>query len=483
MAWNLNNPKEQAEYGIELALARRKYEYYFTLSHENRYKLYPHVKLICSYLQRIINGEKLFLCVEMPPRHGKSASITETFPSYYLMKNPDKEVMMAAYSEDLYTKFGRKNRDKFMVYAPQMFGLQLSQQTSSVSDWGVKGHSGGMYSTSILSGATGRGADLLIIDDPIKNAQEAMSKTIRDKIWEEWQSTFSTRLHADSSCIVIMTRWSDDDLIGRLLKQKARPWIELKLPAVCTETDDLLGREIGDTLAPQKPLSYDKVWAEQTKKSVGARTWAALYQQNPIPEGGGVFKPDWLRYYVPNEQIKHQLGLDDSVAILPRFLDTQVQSWDATFKSKENDDYVAGQVWGARGADRYLLHREHARMDFTQTLNAIRRVTKMYPKASRKFIEDKANGPAIINTLQHEIGGIIPVEPQGGKEVRAYAVTAQFEAGNIYIPHPAWRPEIDDYITELTSFPTAAHDDEVDSTTQGLTYMEKSNNLFARYGM
>ncbi|MDH5107309.1 phage terminase large subunit, partial [Lentilactobacillus diolivorans] len=87
------------------------------------------------------------------------------------------------------------------------------------------------------------------------------------------------------------------------------------------------------------------------------------------------------------------------------------------------------------------------------------------------------------NTLQHEIGGIIPVEPQGGKEVRAYAVTAQFEAGNIYIPHPAWRPEIDDYITELTSFPTAAHDDEVDSTTQGLTYMEKSNNLFARYGM
>ena len=122
--------------------------------------------------------------------------------------------------------FGRKNRDKFAMYSNQLFGESISPNTSSVSDWGIKDHDGGMYSTSILSGATGRGADLLIIDDPIKNQQEALSQTIRDRIWGEWEATFSTRLHAGGSCIVIMTRWSDDDLKGRLLRQKAYPWIE-----------------------------------------------------------------------------------------------------------------------------------------------------------------------------------------------------------------------------------------------------------------
>lgn len=474
---------ESAKYLIENELARRSYEYYFMLSHENKYAMYPHVKMLCDYMQRIIDGEQLFLCVEMPPRHGKSATITETFPSYYLMKNPDKEVMLSAYSEDLYKKFGRKNRDKFATYSHTLFGESISPNTSSVSDWGIKDHDGGMYSTSILSGATGRGADLLIIDDPIKNQQEALSQTIRDRIWGEWEATFSTRLHAGGSCIVIMTRWSDDDLIGRLLRQKAYPWIELKLPAVCNSKDDLLGREIGETLAPQPPLSYDKKWAEQRKKGVGSRVWAALYQQEPVPEGGGVFKPEWLRYYVPDEATRLNLGLGQDVAVLPRILDDTVQSWDATFKSKDNDDFVAGQVWASRGANRYLLHREHARMTFTETVAAIERVTAMYPQATRKFIEDKANGPAIINTLQNKIGGIVPVEPQGGKEVRAYAVTAQFEAGNVFIPHPAWRHEMGDYITELTTFPTAAHDDEVDSTTQALTYMEQTNNLFAQYGL
>jgi len=331
--------KEVAEHQLEKSLAKRLYKYYFRYAHDNRYYLYKHVQLICDALQRIIDGERVFIIIEMPPRHGKSASITETFPSYYLMNNPDKEVMMATYSEDLYNKFGRRNRDKFARFAPELFNLQISQSTSSASEWGIEGHDGGMFSTSILSGATGRGADLLIIDDPVKNAQEAESQTIRDKVWDEWQSTFSTRLHDNSSCIVIMTRWNQDDLVGRLLQQKAYPWEEIRLPAIAESDDDILGRKIGEPLCPE--LGYDADWAKVTEKGVGSRVWAALYQQRPAPEGGAVFKQDWVKYYVPNREIRSQLGLPDSVAILPMHLDQQVQSWDATFKKADTSDFVA----------------------------------------------------------------------------------------------------------------------------------------------
>jgi len=461
--------KEVAEHQLEKSLAKRLYKYYFRYAHDNRYYLYKHVQLICDALQRIIDGERVFIIIEMPPRHGKSASITETFPSYYLMNNPDKEVMMATYSEDLYNKFGRRNRDKFARFAPELFNLQISQSTSSASEWGIEGHDGGMFSTSILSGATGRGADLLIIDDPVKNAQEAESQTIRDKVWDEWQSTFSTRLHDNSSCIVIMTRWNQDDLVGRLLQQKAYPWEEIRLPAIAESDDDILGRKIGEPLCPE--LGYDADWAKVTEKGVGSRVWAALYQQRPAPEGGAVFKQDWVKYYVPNREIRSQLGLPDSVAILPMHLDQQVQSWDATFKKADTSDFVAGQVWGRRDADRYLLDRVHGRLSFTETLVAIESMTNRWPKATTKYIEDKANGSAIIDTLQHKISGITPITPDGGKESRAYSVTPLWEAGNVYVPHPAWLAWEQEFETELISFPNAPHDDEVDSMTQALDHM------------
>ena len=150
---------------------------------------------------------------------------------------------------------------------------------------------------------------------------------------------------------------------------------------------------------------------------------------------------------------------------MPKHFDTSVQAWDATFKSKENDDFVAGQVWSKRGADLYLRPGWcHKRLSFTETLDAIRAMTRFYPDAVTKLVEDKANGPAIIDALKHEIPGIVAVSPgSDSKEARAASVSPVWESGNIYVPHPKWRPEIEDWLEEIFAFPNAMHDDNVDS--------------------
>ncbi|WP_239256674.1 phage terminase large subunit [Listeria ilorinensis] len=477
-----SNRQREQEYlydEIIMELARREFSYFFYLSHGKRYELLRHQKLIADKLQKIIDGEQKFYIIEIPPQHGKSTVITETFPAYYLMRNPDNLAMVVSYSEELYKKFGRKNREKFRLYANDLFGLAISSISASVSNWGIENQLGELYSTSILGGATGRGSNLLIIDDPIKNRAEAESKTIRDKIYAEWQDTFYSRLSADGSVIVIMTRWHEDDLAGRLLKEGALPWEEIKIPAIAEE-NDMLGRKPGEALAPE--IGKDEKWAERTKTVTGSRGWAALYQQRPSPAEGNIFKRQWIKFYVPDEEFKKKYNIGEDVAVLQRLFDKSAQSWDCAFKDTKNSDFVAGHVWNRKKADYFLIDREHDRMDLPATIDAIRRMTIKHPEAVAKYIEDKANGPAVMQMLKGEISGMIPVEPEGGKEARAYAVTPIFEAGNVYLPHPLYKPWVEDVIEEMLSFPNGAHDDDVDAMTQALVkLMNGTDDLLARY--
>lgn len=153
---------------------------------------------------------------------------------------------------------------------------------------------------------------------------------------------------------------------------------------------------------------------------------------------------------------------------LPEEIDSEIQSWDLAFKDKATSDYAVGQVWGSKGADRYLLDQSRARMDLPQTKEAIRGLSAKWPQAGAKLVEDKANGPAVIQELQHEIAGLIEVTPEGGKIARAHAVSAQAESGNIYLPHPAMTSWVDGFVEEATAFPNARHDDQVDAMTQAL---------------
>lgn len=461
-------------------LARHFYSDYVVYAHHGQYKHFRHTELVCDVLQRIADGEQLSVLIEMPPRHGKSMTVSETFPSFYLAKNPTKRVITAAYSDGLAKKFGRLNRNKFGEFANDLFGIKLSESNSAIKDWGIQDMNGGMIATGIGGSITGQGADLMIIDDPIKNAKEANSQVIRDNIWDEWESTLSTRLHDGASLIVIMTRWHEDDLIGRLLARSPREWIRLRLPAIAEDDDDLLGREVGEALCPE--LGFNEKWAEQKKTEVGSRTWASLYQQRPTPAGGNVFKREWMRYYVRTEEQKREWGLSDDVIVLPIHFDKQAQSWDCTFKDSASSDFVAGGVWARKKAQYFLLDVDHRRMGFVDTMKAIRAMSDKWPNARSKYIEDKANGSAIIEMLKDEISGIVPVEPEGGKEARANAVSPLFEAGNVYLPHPNMCSWTNDLIEELVSFPNAAHDDLVDMTSQALNQLYTNNsNPIDRY--
>lgn len=273
-------------------LAWRSYQKYFELVYPDM-TMYPHTKYICSLLQKIADGEQHFYIISCPPQHGKSLTITKTFPSYYLMKHPEKHVMVTAYSQDLYSQFAESNRRLFSLWSQRVpdadHALQVGKNTAQ--QFNIVDHRGGFYATSILGGATGMSADLLIIDDPIKNAEEAGSPTIKDKIWNEWLLTFKPRLQKGGSVIVIMTRWQQDDLAGRLLDNSSFPWEEIKLPAIATglgpDETDVLGRHNGEALCPDLH-SLDELLGN--KHDMGTQKFTALYQQSPTVEGGNIFK-------------------------------------------------------------------------------------------------------------------------------------------------------------------------------------------------
>lgn len=422
---------------------------------------------------------RLMLCV--PPRHGKSEIASRRFPAYCLGKNPDLSIIATAHTASLAT---RNNRDVQRIIDTEqyrnifpdtsLFGKSVRSVAKGTylrnSDiFEIVDHDGVYKSAGIGGGITGMGGDILIVDDVFKDRAEADSPTIRNKVWDWYTSTLYTRLAPGGGIIIILTRWHVDDICGRILEadKDAHKWEVIEYPAIA-EHDEKHRRQ-GEALHPAR---YNLEYLLETKRAVGSRDWEALFQQHPTVEGGTVFKKEWFKYYTT----------------LPKSFDTMLTSWDMTFKDTDTSDFVVGQVWGRKGADCYLIDQVRGRWSFTETVNKFVMLTNKYPQALHKLIEDKANGPAVIDVLKHRVQGITPIEPDGGKVARAYAVTPMFEAGNVYLPNPAIAPWIGDYITELSSFPVVAHDDQVDATTQALRRLQQRqkitfnpNNLFKRF--
>lgn len=435
-------------------LARRKYLYYLRYVHQGKFKASKHHELIAETCDRVERGELKRVMFFMPPRHGKSMSVSETFPSYFIGKNPDRRVIETCYSDTLARKFGRANKQKTAEYGLDLFDVNLAGDNASVTNWGLQDFRGGMIASGIMGSITGEGADLLIVDDPIKNRQEAESVTYRERLKDEWQNTLLTRLHPGGAVIFIMTRWHEDDLAGWLLETEGDQWEVISLPAEAEEENDLLDRSIGEPLWPEHGFGLE--WIAEKKRAVGSQTWNALYQQRPSPPEGALFKREQWNYYKK----------------APTF-DEVIISADCTFKETDTSDYVVIQTWGRKGADKYLIDQTRARMDITATMNAIRSMSAKHRKARAKLIEDKANGPAVISMLKKEIPGMIPVNPEGGKVVRAQAVQPDQEAGNLYLPDPSIAGWIHDFVEECANFPNGKHDDMVDAFTQAVTYLNR----------
>ena len=438
----------RADYFLELC--RRDYRAYCAYSNNNRWIAGKAVSYICNTVQEFLHKETGhaydILVLSIPPQHGKSYTITETLPSWYLINNPTKRVIEISYSEDFAQLFGRRNRAKINEYGGY-FGTTLAATPNSNTEFETT-DGGGMISRGVLSGVTGRPCDLMIIDDPIKNRMEADSETYRERVWNEWQDSFKSRLAAGAKVILIQTRWHEDDLAGRIIARENNVTV-VNLPCEAEENDPI-GRKVGEALCPE--IGKDNAWLKDFKASYedGSRSWNALYQGHPSVEAGNILKREWWRYYdKPLEKYKRT-----------------VISVDASFKNGDDNDYVAITVWGKQGADIDLLDMVHEHLDFVETVNEIKRLTEEYPSYNAIYIEDKANGSAIISFLRHEIPRIIAINPNGGKIARVNAVTGVIEAGNVRLPKKAkW---LNEFITECASFPRGAHDDMVDSMSQCL---------------
>ncbi|NPV30507.1 MAG: phage terminase large subunit, partial [Firmicutes bacterium] len=431
----------------------------YTVS-EGRWIPYDHLLLLNRKLVDVAAGRIKRLMVFMPPRHGKSELTSRYFPAWYLGTFPDKRIILASYEADFAATWGRKARNLLEEFGPSLFGVKVSPESSAASRWDIDGHEGGMVTAGVRGPITGKGANVAIIDDPVKNDQEAMSQTYRDAAWDWYRATFSTRIQDDGAIILVMTRWHEDDLAGRLLKAQEEggdKWEVVNLPALAEE-NDMLGRRPGEPLCPEL---FTRETLERTKIRLGSYWWNALYQQRPSPMEGGILKRSWWKFYRQ----------------APYPFDEIIQSWDMAFKETTSSDFVVGQVWGRKGADKYLLDQVRDRMDFPTTVQTVRALSAKWPQAYAKLVEDKANGPAVIATLKREIAGLIPVEPQGSKEARAAAVSPQIEAGNVYLPDPSIAPWVHDFIEECSAFPNGANDDQVDAMTQALLRLENEKPI------
>lgn len=448
------------------------YSFYVEYVHRGVYTHGAHTKYICSVLERLERGEIKRLMIFLPPRFSKSFTVTETFPSWFVGRDPSRRVIAIAYGDSLSKRYGKQNRSKIEEYGGAIFGVKLQKGSETASNWKIENHQGQMLSAGIGGPITGEGADLLIIDDPIKNRQEANSPTYREMVWNEWKSTFLTRLSPKGSVILILTRWHEDDLAGRLLSEEPGKWTVLALPCLA-EDDDPLGRAPGAPLWPE--YGFDEEWALSKKKEVGSYAWAALYQQRPAPLEGGIIKRWWWRFWrpakveLPPVSLRGPDGVIEVEAVpLPHRFDQVIQSWDMTFKDTKGSSYVAGQIWGRQAANKFLLDQVRDRMDFVRTVAAVENLTYRWPGARSKLIEDAANGPAVIATLRSRISGLIPIKPEGSKESRAHAISPEVESGNVYLPHPAVAPWVREFIEEATAFPNSAYKDQVDAMTQAL---------------
>ncbi len=430
--------------------------------------------------EAIIAGDLLWVMIELPPRHFKSTVFSRFMPGCYLRRNPVNTVGLGAYSQALAQEFGQHARDYYVAS-----GGVLDNSKKGVGRWATYAKRGGMWVAGVGKG-TGLPANLLGIDDPVKNREEADSAAYRRRLHSWLDTVMFTRVEPDARGWVTHTRWHELDAIGYLLSKNtklerdnlsrlAKPWHVIHLPMIATGhlkplpgtvTREPEKRQPGEALDPTR---YDEDFAAAQKATMNDRDWESIYQGNPTPEGGTVFHEKYFRYYSKKGE---QLLGDD--LWLPNSFIRLIASVDCSFKDTPGADMVAMTLWGQAGEGMWLLDWINQRMDAPDTLETIQAMAR--PEAwrfSELVIEDAANGPAIIASLKREatsymVHAATPAR-LGGKTARANAAAPQFKQGRVFFPRH--HPKLSEVTSQLIKFPADDYDDIVDSVSQVLIYV------------
>lgn len=430
-----------------------------TLEPGTTYQHNWHIDHLCWQLSRVARGEVRRLIINVPPRSMKSITVSVGFSAWVLGRDPTKRVICASYADDLARKLSVDTRT--IIDSPwyrELFPrLRLASKRPRNMEL-ITTEQGYRFAAGMSGAILGRGADLIIIDDPIK-ATDALSERERRRVNEAFDNTLYTRLNdkRTGSIVIIMQRLHQDDLVGHVLGRD--DWEVASIPAIETEeriyrlgddARDVYRRRAGEVLhEAREPREI----LEQLRRSQGSLTFSAQYQQMPVPPEGNIVKREWLRSYTA----------------LPSQFDLVIASWDTASTLSDSSDYSVGTVWGAKGLDFYLLDLVRGRFEVPELRREVLRLSAAW-NVNQTVIEDTDIGRAIMQDLwrSRQCRPILR-KPRFDKEARFLAQSARFESGQVYAPKEA--PWLANWMEELLAFPNGRHDDQVDSTSQALDYL------------
>ncbi len=425
-----------------------------------------HIDAICEHLEAISKGQLQNLIINIPPRHSKSLLVSVFWPSWEWGPNnhPDLRWMCASYASPLSIRDSVRCRrviqsswyqslwgDRF-----QLMGDQNAKMRYDTDRGGFR------LATSVDGLATGEGGDRRVIDDP-NNIRDVESETKREVTNTWWDHSMATREDdmQTAATVIIQQRAHQDDLTGHILEVTPDEYKCLILPAEYEKGDRRTTtgfvdprKEEGELLNPER---FPRKAVDTLKKRLGPYAAAGQLQQRPAPKGGGVLESAWWKYYTE----------------APKDFDFVLQTWDMAFKGKITSAYVCGQVIGAKGSQRWLLDQRRDKLSFVQTIDAVVSLSERWPEATYVFVEDAANGPAVMDSLREKIGGLIPISPEGSKESRASAISPWVRAGDVFLPLESLCPWVKEFVAEWAFFPAGRYKDQVDAFAQGLIQARK----------
>jgi predicted phage terminase large subunit-like protein len=435
-----------------------------TVSPAQLYQYNWHVEAMAWHLQQCVEGRIRRLLITLPPRYLKSICASVAFPAWALGRDPAKRIVCVSYSADLAGKHARDCRAVMQTdWYRKAFSTRISPDKNAELDFDTTGH-GGRFSTSVGGTLTGRGGDLIIIDDPIKPA-DAMSESCRSAANEWFDRTLYSRLNnkRDDVIILIMQRLHVEDLAGYVLAKE--PWTHLNLPAIADTqqriqiaTNVYRTRHIGEVLHEKRE---DRLVLDGIKASLGSFIFSSQYQQAPVPSEGELIKWDWFRRF------------DQPLLLEPH--DRIVQSWDTASTAGELSDYSVCTTWQVRGKDYYLLDVLRERLIYPVLKRRVIEHARRH-QARTIVIEDKGSGTCLIQDLRvdrvEDVPYPIPFAPEHDKTTRMSSQSSKIEAGHVYLPQQAaW---LNDFRDELLQFPFGRHDDQADSLSQFLNWIDRS---------
>ncbi|MBV9374333.1 MAG: phage terminase large subunit [Alphaproteobacteria bacterium] len=422
-----------------------------------------HLEVIAAKLAEVRDGKIRRLIINLPPRHLKSLLASIAFPAWCLGHDPSAQILCVSYAQDLADKLARDCRSIMMSpWYRQLFPTRLAPHRQAVQEF-ITTRQGYRLATSTGGVLTGRGADIILIDDPLK-PDEALSDAQRQGCNEWYDHTLYSRLNdkQHGAIVIIMQRLHEDDLVGHVLAQE--PWEVVSFPAIA-EADEVHHIETiwgarrftrcrGEALHPERePLDT----LDRIRRTVGEYNFAGQYQQSPAPLGGGLVKAEWFKRYREDQ--------------MPKRFDRIVQSWDTANKATELSDFSVCTTWGVKDKNLLLLAVFRRRLEYPQLKRAVREQQSLFG-ANVVLIEDKASGTQLIQELIEErCSAVTRYEPTLDKIMRLHAQTAMIENGFVHLPENA--PWLAEYLHELTVFPNGKHDDQADSTAQFLDWCKK----------